>query len=170
MTPPKPPRTAGIQAGSCEFFLTSYMLGGPDGRNLGAPGYSHEFVARLFRPLLERMGPVSEIRDARRDLQAAVDACTRRGRRPVHFSVLPFQDVTLARQTVDDWGGMGGRDRCDRRLDSPVSLWDCRLVVMSGLPCCYQYSGLLIHRSGVIIVPGGRESPRSDCYLHRNDY
>jgi hypothetical protein len=101
MMSPKPPQTAETAAANCEFFLTSYMLGGPDGRNLGAPGYSHEFVARLFRPLLERMGPVSEIRDARRDLQAAVDGCLRRGRRAVHFSVLPFQDVTLARDAVN---------------------------------------------------------------------
>ena len=62
-----------------EFFLTSYMLGAPSGRNLGAAGYSHEFVARLFRPLLERFGAVREIRDPRRDLQAAVDDCIRRG-------------------------------------------------------------------------------------------
>ena len=38
--------------GPWEFLVTSYMLGAPDGRNLGAPGYSHEFVARLFKPLL----------------------------------------------------------------------------------------------------------------------
>lgn len=82
--------------GPCEFFLTSYMLGAPDGRNLGAPGYSHEFVARLFKPLLERFGPVQDIRNPSRDLQPAVDGCIRRGRRPVHFSVLPFQDVPIA--------------------------------------------------------------------------
>jgi hypothetical protein len=78
------------------FLVTSYMLGGPDGRNLGAPGYSHEFVARLFRPLLERLGQVTFVRDAERELARAVAACLSRGERPVHFSVLPFQDVTLA--------------------------------------------------------------------------
>ena len=78
------------------FLLTCYMLGGPAGRNLGAPGYSHDFVARLFRPLLEQWGEVIEIQDAPRDLQGAVDACLRQGKRPVHFSVLPFQDVCLA--------------------------------------------------------------------------
>ena len=53
------------------FLLTCYMLGGPAGRNLGAPGYSHDFVAQLFRPLLEQWGEVIEIQDAPRDLQGA---------------------------------------------------------------------------------------------------
>lgn len=77
------------------FLLTCYMLGAPEGRNLGAPGYSHDFVARLFRPILEQWGEVIEIRDADRQLQAGVDECLRQGKRPVHFSVLPFQDVRL---------------------------------------------------------------------------
>lgn len=77
------------------FLLTCYMLGAPEGRNLGAPGYSHDFVAKLFRPILERWGDVIEIRDADRQLQAGVDDCLRQGKRPVHFSVLPFQDVHL---------------------------------------------------------------------------
>lgn len=81
--------------GSYEFLLTSYMLGAPDGKNMGAPGYSHEFVARLFRPLLERWGAVRDIRDAARELQAAVADCRQRGAQPVHFSVLPFQDVSF---------------------------------------------------------------------------
>jgi glycosyltransferase involved in cell wall biosynthesis len=82
--------------GDREFLITSYMLGAPDGRNLGAPGYSHEFVARLFRPLLSRWGRVVDIRDPRRQLAAAVADCRRRGATPIHFSVLPFQDVCLA--------------------------------------------------------------------------
>lgn len=86
---------------SWEFLVTSYMLGAPDGRNLGAPGYSHEFVARLFRPLLGRWGRVVDIKDPRRDLAAAVADCHRRGVKPVHFSVLPFQDVCLADGAVN---------------------------------------------------------------------
>ncbi len=85
----------------CEIVLTSYMLGAPNGHNLGAPGYSHEFVARLFRPLLERWGTVTEVRDAGRDLQETVDACLRRGNVPIHFSVLPFQDVCIAEGAVN---------------------------------------------------------------------
>jgi len=84
-----------------EILLTSYMLGAPDGRNLGAPGYSHEFVARLFRPLLERWGTVTEVRDAGRDLQARVDDSLARGRLPIHLSVLPFQDVCVADGAVN---------------------------------------------------------------------
>jgi hypothetical protein len=79
-----------------EFLVTSYMLGAPDGKNLGAPGYSHEFVARLFRPVLEQWGDVISVRNPRADLQAAVAAARSRGREPVHFSVLPFQDMPFA--------------------------------------------------------------------------
>jgi hypothetical protein len=82
--------------GPWEFLVTSYMLGAPDGRNLGAPGYSHEFVARLFKPLLAQWGCVVDIKDPHRQLAAAVADCRRRGVTPVHFSVLPFQDVCLA--------------------------------------------------------------------------
>jgi hypothetical protein len=87
--------------GGREIFLTSYMLGAPDGRNLGAPGYSHEFVARLFKPLLDRHGVVREIRNAHRDLQPSIDDCLSRGGDPVHFSVLPFQDVVVARGAMN---------------------------------------------------------------------
>jgi hypothetical protein len=89
------------EAGQWEFLVTSYMLGAPDGRNLGAPGYSHEFVARLFRPLLAEWGRVTDIKDPRRHLAAAVADCRRRGVTPVHFSVLPFQDVCLAADAVN---------------------------------------------------------------------
>lgn len=87
--------------GGVEFLVTSYMLGGPDGHNLGAPGYSHEFVARLFKPLLARWGTVTDIRDPHRDLAKAVAACRSRGSIPVHFSVLPFQDVCLAEDAIN---------------------------------------------------------------------
>ncbi len=130
---------AGSAAGPCEFFLTSYMLGAPDGRNLGAPGYSHEFVARLFRPLLERLGTVREIRNAARDLQPAIDECVGRGARPVHFSVLPFQDMPLARGAanvvmpawefpdVPDHGFDGNPQN-----DWPATADRCDLVIVSG--------------------------------------
>ena len=97
--PPEPARAVGTDR--YEIVLTSYMLGAPNGHNLGAPGYSHEFVARLFRPLLERWGTVTEVRDSDRDLQATVDASRRRGRLPIHFSVLPFQDVCIAEGAVN---------------------------------------------------------------------
>lgn len=79
-----------------DFLITSYMLGAPDGSNLGVAGYSHEFVARLFRPLLQRWGTVTDIRHPRRELDAAVAASRHRGRQPVHVSVLPLQDVYFA--------------------------------------------------------------------------
>ena len=120
-------------------FLTSYMLGAPSGRNLGAAGYSHEFVARLFRPLLERFGAVREIRDPRRDLQAAVDDCIRRGQRPVHFSVLPFQDVTLAANALNivmpAWEFPDVPNEAfdgNAQNDWPATANRCDLVIVSG--------------------------------------
>lgn len=84
-----------------EFFVTSYMLGAPEGSNMGAAGYSHEFVARLFRPLLEQWGKVTDIKFPREDLDAAVVACRASGRTPVQFSVLPLQDVYFAKDAIN---------------------------------------------------------------------
>lgn len=84
-----------------EFLVTSYMLGAPLGTNLGAPGYSHEFVARLFSPLLERWGQVRMVKGGTEELQAAAAACRRRGATPVHFSVLPFQDTHILADAVN---------------------------------------------------------------------
>jgi len=127
------------RAAGCEIFLTSYMLGAPDGKNLGAPGYSHEFVARLFRPLLERFGTVREVRHAGHDLQPAIDECVGRGVRAIHFSVLPFQDVCIARDAanvvmpawefpdVPDHGFDGNPQN-----DWPATADRCDLVIVSG--------------------------------------
>lgn len=121
------------------FLVTSYMLGGPDGRNLGAPGYSHEFVARLFRPLLERLGRVTFVRDAERELSQAIAACLSQGERPVHFSVLPFQDVTLAEGAhnvvMPAWEFPDVPDHAfdhNPRNDWPAAANRCDLVIVSG--------------------------------------
>ena len=63
-------------------LLSCYMTGSTEGRNLGIAGYSHDFVARAFVPLLERYGEVRAVVDPRRNLQAEVDQVIAERRRP----------------------------------------------------------------------------------------
>jgi hypothetical protein len=150
-----------------DILVTSYMLGAPDGRNLGAPGYSHEFVARLFRPLLERWATVTEVRDAGRDLQATVDDCLRRGRLPIHFSVLPFQDVCIAANAINvvmpAWEFPDVPDHPfdgNPRNDWPRMADQADLVLVSG-----PFTANAMRRGGITtpirIVP----VPTPDCYF-----
>jgi glycosyltransferase involved in cell wall biosynthesis len=77
-------------------LLTSYGTGAARGKNLGTPGYSYDIVAALYVPLLERWGEVVLVGRDSRELDAAARAARLRGLRPVHVSVLPFQDVCLS--------------------------------------------------------------------------
>ena len=38
------------------------MSGATEGKRLGTAGYSYDFVARLFAPLLERLGKLAEVK------------------------------------------------------------------------------------------------------------
>lgn len=82
-------------------LLTCYMTGSTEGRNLGIAGYSHDFVAKAFAPLLGRYGEVREVVDPQRNLQQEVDRLIAAQRRPVHFSVLPLQDVVLGERVAN---------------------------------------------------------------------
>jgi len=119
-------------------LLSCYMTGSTEGRNLGIAGYSHDFVAKAFAPLLARYGEVRAVVDPRRNLQQEVDRLIAAQRRPVHFSVLPLQDVVLGERVANiavpawefpdapnegfdgnpqnDWGATA--DRCDLVLVS----------------------------------------------------
>ena len=78
-------------------LLTCYMTGAPSGQNLGLAGYSYDFVAQLFIPLLARWGEVIPVPDPEQNLEAEASKARRRGLEPVHVSFLPFQDVCLAK-------------------------------------------------------------------------
>jgi len=82
-------------------LLSCYMTGSTEGQNLGTPGYSHDFVARAYAPLLARHGEVRLVPDAQADLDRMVDAVLAEGKVPLHFSILPLQDVVLARRAVN---------------------------------------------------------------------
>src|SRR5574340_821793 len=77
------------------ILLTSYGPGATGGRNVGVAGYSYDFVASLYRPLLEQWGEVIEVHDPRRHLEAAVAQAREHGLQPIHVAFLPFQDVCL---------------------------------------------------------------------------
>ncbi|MEN6405242.1 MAG: hypothetical protein ABFC77_02100 [Thermoguttaceae bacterium] len=75
-------------------IVTSYLTDSPNGKNLGCPGYSYDFVVRLFAPLLEQWGELTVV--AAEDVDRAVAEARLRGREPIHVSFLPLQDVRLA--------------------------------------------------------------------------
>ncbi len=77
------------------ILLTCYMTGSTEGRNLGTAGYSYDFVARLFSPLLERWGEVIPVPQPALNLEKAADNARQRGLEPIHVSFLPLQDVHL---------------------------------------------------------------------------
>lgn len=80
------------------FLVTTYSNDTPSGSNLGTPGYSYEFVTRLFVPLLQRWGEVIEIARPERDLDNIAVQTRERGLEPVHICFRAFQDVCLTAQ------------------------------------------------------------------------
>ena len=77
-------------------LLSAYMTGAPQGRNLAALGYSYDFVARAFTPLLERWGRVIEVPFPERYLEAQVRRAGRGDLLPVHVAFRAFQHAWLS--------------------------------------------------------------------------
>src|SRR4051794_24389970 len=77
-------------------LLTSYQTGATRGKNLGTPGYSYDFVAQLFAPLLARWGEVIPVERSGPSVEAAIRAAREEGLDPVQVSFLPFQDMYLS--------------------------------------------------------------------------
>lgn len=75
------------------------MRGACDGKNLGAPGYSYDFVARLYEPLLRRWGELISVQDPQADFEIAANRLRSCGCEVVHFCLLPFQDAYLSPTT-----------------------------------------------------------------------
>ena len=140
-------------------ILTSYMTGATSGKNLGVPGYSYDFVAQLFVPLLSRWGEVIQVSRQAEALEAAVSAARRRGLDPVHVSFLPFQDCYLTPSApnvvVPAWEFP---DLPDHVFDgNPNNNWvatanQCDLVIVGGqfTVDTFQRAGI---RTPVRIVP-----------------
>jgi hypothetical protein len=120
-------------------LLTCYMTGATEGKNLGIAGYSHDFVARLFGQMLERWGKVIPVPKPEQNLEAAIRDARAQGLDPVHLSVLPFQDVCLARTAPNivmpawefpDVPDHGFDD--NPQNDWPATADRCDLVLVSG--------------------------------------
>ncbi len=85
---------AAISSPGRAVIVTSYMTGALNGKNLGCPGYSYDFVVQLFAPLIERWGELVVV--PREEVDHAVDEARRRKLEPIHLSFLPLHDVRLA--------------------------------------------------------------------------
>ena len=120
-------------------LLTCYMTGATEGKNLATAGYSHDFVAKLFSQVLSRWGEVIPVPNPKKNLEAAAREARGRGLDPVHLSVLPFQDVCLARTVPNivmpawefpDVPDHGFDD--NPQNDWPATADRCDLVLVSG--------------------------------------
>lgn len=78
-------------------LLTCYMTGSTSGKNLGTPGYSYDFVAKLYEKLLSGNREVIPVPQPKLNLEKAAADARARGLSPVHVSILPFQDVHMCK-------------------------------------------------------------------------
>ena len=77
--------------------LSDYGSGATEGsRRLGTAGYSYDFVARLFAPLLERLGKLVAVQNPQAELSQAIAGLRQDNLEPVHVTFRPFQDAHLA--------------------------------------------------------------------------
>jgi hypothetical protein len=121
------------------LLLTTYFKDVDQGQNLGTPGYSYEFVARLFRPLLERWGEVIEVRGPEQELDRAAETARRRGLEPLHVCFRAFQHACLTRHApnivVPAWGFPDVPDHAfdnECRHDWVATGNRCDLVIVGG--------------------------------------
>lgn len=78
------------------ILLTCYMTGADQGANLGSPGYSYDFVAQVFAPLLAQWGELIPVPHPQKNLEKKAREALDRGLDPIHVSFLPFQDTVLS--------------------------------------------------------------------------
>ena len=77
-------------------LLSSYGTGANNGKNLGAPGYSHDIVMQLYAPILEKWGKVICVSDPLENLEQAICDARADGLEPIHLSVIPCQDAYVS--------------------------------------------------------------------------
>jgi glycosyltransferase involved in cell wall biosynthesis len=77
------------------ILTSSYCRGATQGNRLGSAGYSYDFLASQFVPVLNKLGSVVAVRNPWTQLRTAIKNAHRQGLVPVHLSFLPFQDVCL---------------------------------------------------------------------------
>lgn len=147
--------------------LSSYMTGAPEGRNFAALGYSYDFVARAFTPLLERWGSVIEVRSPERDLESEVRRARRGDLEPVHVSFRALQHACLSESApnvvVPAWEFP---DVPDHEFDGdPDNDWvrganRCSLVIVGG-----PFTANALRKAGVCTPIGIVQVPAAaECF------
>ncbi len=149
------------------FLVTSYMTGSTWGRNLGMPGYSYDFLAKLFRPIIEEHGEYIAISDPKMELDEAAQQARCRGLEPVHLSFLPFQHIRLCNTApnivMPAWEFP---DIPDHEFDNlPQNNWtkvanDCNLIMVAG-----DYTGDALRRGGVTTPVVSVQTPAAHAYF-----
>lgn len=86
------PSNAGHASRPLHILLTGYGSGATRGRNLGTAGYSYDFVASLFEPLLAQCGDCEHIEDAEGRLAERAATLQAAGKRVVHVGFRAMQD------------------------------------------------------------------------------
>lgn len=79
----------------CRILLTTYMSNALRGRNLGSAGYSYDFVAKLFEPLLARFGDVVPVAEPEKNLEALARQARQDGCTPIHVCFRALHDAVL---------------------------------------------------------------------------
>jgi glycosyltransferase involved in cell wall biosynthesis len=79
------------------WVISSWQNGAATSGLLGVAGYSYDFLARLYLPLLQQLGEVIWISDPRSELEPAIQRLRDRQLEPVHLAFVPFQNATFTR-------------------------------------------------------------------------
>ncbi len=89
--------TAPLAAGTSRkvWVVSSWWTGAVGGNNLGKPGYSYDFLASQYLPLLEQLGEVVRVKDPRAELEQTIENVRSRGLDPIHIAFVPPQCAVL---------------------------------------------------------------------------
>jgi glycosyltransferase involved in cell wall biosynthesis len=71
------------------YVLTTWLHGTGFADRIGLAGYSFDYLARLYLPLLERLGEVHWVRHPK-ELEPTIEQLRAKGREPVHVTFAPF--------------------------------------------------------------------------------
>ncbi|MGQ0634176.1 MAG: hypothetical protein ACT4QC_06185 [Planctomycetaceae bacterium] len=78
------------------LLVSGYGSGATAGRNLGTPGYSYDFVVRLFEPLFRELGDCEVLARPEATLGERAEQAVRNGRRTVHLCFRGLHDAVFA--------------------------------------------------------------------------
>ncbi|MBI3861456.1 MAG: glycosyltransferase [Planctomycetia bacterium] len=80
----------------CAILVSGYGSGATSGRNLGSPGYSYDFVVKLFEPLFRQCGEFQLVDAPESELGERIAAARRNGLEPLFLCFRGLHDVVAA--------------------------------------------------------------------------